>query len=50
MQDIRKPAAAFAARKASGPAGRRGDASIELVCLALALALVVLACRIATIW
>jgi hypothetical protein len=48
---MRKPVtAAFAARKVLLPAGRRDDAPIELVCLALALALLVLACRIATVW
>jgi hypothetical protein len=42
-------AAAVAARKAM-PAGYRGDAPVELVCLALMLAVVALALRIATIW
>jgi hypothetical protein len=46
---MRKPAAApVAATKPSLPAG--GDAPVALVCVALALALVVLACRIASIW
>ena len=31
-------------------AGRRGDQPVQLVCLALVLALVTLALRIATIW
>jgi len=48
---MRKPAAAsVAARKASLPAGSRGDAPVEVVCLALVLALVVLAARIVSIW
>jgi hypothetical protein len=48
---MRKPAAAsVAARKAHLPAGGRDDASVELVCLALLLALLALACRIASIW
>jgi hypothetical protein len=42
--------AAVAARKASLPAGRRNDAPVEVVCLALALALLVLAARIASLW
>jgi hypothetical protein len=49
--NMRKPdAAAVAARKASVPSGRSGDAPVELVCLALALALLVLASRIASVW
>jgi hypothetical protein len=32
------------------PAGSRGNAPVELVCLALALALLALAVRIASIW
>jgi hypothetical protein len=48
---MRKPdAAPVAARQASSPAGSRADTPVELVCLALALALVVLALRIASIW
>jgi hypothetical protein len=48
---MRKPAAAsIAARKASPPAGSRDRAPVELVCMALALALFVLAFRIATVW
>jgi hypothetical protein len=43
-------AAPVAARKPSLPAGSRGDAPAEVVCLALALALLVLASRIASIW
>ena len=49
--NMRKPdAASVAARKTSLPAGGRGDTPTELVCLALALAVVVLAARIASIW
>jgi hypothetical protein len=47
---MRKPDAAVAARKASAPAGSRDDAAVQVVCLALALALVVLAARIASVW
>ena len=48
---MRKPDATLAAaRKASVPAGTRDAAPLELVCLALALALAVLAFRIASIW
>jgi len=48
---MRKPdPASAAARKTALPAGRRGDGPVELVCLALALALLALASRIATIW
>jgi hypothetical protein len=48
---MRKPeAASAAARNPSLPAGSRGDAPTELVCLALALALLVLAARIVSIW
>jgi hypothetical protein len=32
------------------PTGRRSDAPAELVCLALMLALVALACRILAVW
>jgi hypothetical protein len=49
--NMRKPAAAsVAARKTSLPAGGRGDTPVELVCLALALAVLMLAFRIASIW
>jgi len=49
--NMRKPAAAsVAARKAFAPAGGRDNAPVEVVCMALALALFVLAFRIATIW
>ena len=48
---MRKPdAASAAASKSVLPAGSRDDAPVELVCLALALALFVLAVRIASIW
>ena len=48
---MRKPAAAsVAAGKASLPAVSRHDAPVELVYLALVLALLALAFRIATIW
>jgi len=48
---MRKPeAAAVAARKNPPPAVHRQGAPTELVCLALALAVVVLAIRIASIW
>jgi hypothetical protein len=47
---MRKAAAApVAANKASLPAGSR-DSPAKVVCLALALALLVLASRIASIW
>jgi hypothetical protein len=42
--------ASVAARKASLPAARCGDGSVEVVCLALALALLVLAARIVSVW
>jgi hypothetical protein len=46
---MRKPAAApAAATKPSLPAG--GDAPVTVVCIALALALLVLGCRIASLW
>jgi hypothetical protein len=49
--NMRKPdAAAVAARKAALPAGRRGDAPTEVVCIALLLAVLTLASRIASIW
>jgi hypothetical protein len=48
---MRKPAAVpVAARKTSFPAGRVDDAPGNLICLALLLALVTLAARIASIW
>jgi hypothetical protein len=49
--NMRKPdGASIAARKASLPVGSGHNAPVELVCLALALALVALALRIASIW
>jgi hypothetical protein len=48
---MRKPAApAVATRKASLPTGGRDDTPAELICLALVLALFVLAFRIASVW
>jgi hypothetical protein len=48
---MRKPAAESAtAAKASLLSGRRDEAPVRLVCLALVLALLVLASRIASIW
>jgi hypothetical protein len=48
---MRKPAAApVAARKNSLTAAGRDDAPVQVVCMALALALLALAFRIATIW
>jgi hypothetical protein len=43
-------AASVAASKTSLPAGRRSDAPTEVVCMALALALLALASRIASFW
>ena len=49
--NMRKPTTArVAATETSSPAGGRGGAPVELVCLALMLALVALALRIAAIW
>ena len=49
--NMRKPvAASAAARKTSMPSGNRDNAPVEVVCMALLLALVVLALRIASIW
>jgi hypothetical protein len=48
---MRKPdAAPVAARKAALPACRRGDEPAQIVCLALALAVLALALRISSIW
>jgi hypothetical protein len=48
---MRKPdAAPLAASKTSLPAGRHSDAPTEVVCMALALALLALASRIASFW
>ena len=49
--NMRKPEAALVAAKKPSPAtASRGDTPVELVCMALALALLVLALRIASIW
>jgi hypothetical protein len=49
--DMRKPNIATAAAGRTSPqAGRPGTTPVELVCLALALALLALAARIASIW
>jgi hypothetical protein len=45
-----KPDAVSGAARKAMPAGGRSDAPVELVCLALMLALVALALRIAAIW
>jgi hypothetical protein len=48
---MRRPDAASAAGSTAAlPARSRGDASVTLVCLALTLALLALAFRIANIW
>jgi hypothetical protein len=48
---MRKPAAAsVAARTAPLPTGSRDEAPVKVVCVALTLALLVLAARIASIW
>jgi hypothetical protein len=47
---MRKPDAASGAATTTSLTGRRGDQPVQLVCLALVLALVTLALRIATIW
>ena len=47
---MRKPDAAPVVASQTTPAGYRGDAPAELVCLALVLALVALTLRIATVW
>jgi hypothetical protein len=48
---MRKPdAILIAARKASAPSGSRSDTPIELICAALALAVLVLAARIISVW
>jgi hypothetical protein len=44
------PPPALAATKPSLSIGREDDGPVKLVCMALMLALVALACRIATIW
>jgi hypothetical protein len=47
---MRKPDAVSVAASKTTPAVYRSDAPVELVCLALVLALVALALRIASIW
>jgi hypothetical protein len=48
---MRKPdAASIAAARASLPAESRSDTSTQLICVALALAIVALAARIVSIW
>jgi hypothetical protein len=47
---MRNPTAAVAATKAALPAGDRYHAPAVMVCFALALAVVALGLRIATIW
>jgi hypothetical protein len=48
---MRKPAVApLAVRKIPLRDGNRAEASVQVVCVALALALFALACRIASIW
>jgi hypothetical protein len=48
---MRKSGAAdVTARNFSRPAGRRDNAPVEVVCMALVLALLVLGLRIATFW
>jgi hypothetical protein len=48
--NMRKPDTAAVAAGKPAPIRYRGDASVELVCLALALATFALALRIASIW
>jgi len=47
---MREPDTVSAAASKTTPADDRGGASVELVCLALVLALVALTSRIAAIW
>jgi hypothetical protein len=48
---MRKPdPIAAAARKALPSPGKKDSAPVQLVCLALALSVLVLGCRIASIW
>ena len=47
---MRKPDAVSAAAARPSPPASRDDAAVRIVCLALLLALVALACRIASIW
>jgi len=48
--NMRKPDIAAVAAERPVPARNHGDAPMELVCLALALATIALALRIASIW
>jgi hypothetical protein len=48
--NMRKPDTAVVATAKPAPIRNRGDAPVELVCLALALATFALALRIASIW
>ena len=47
---MRKPLAAAAAGTSALPAGRQDRRAMELVCLALVLALLTIVVRIASIW
>jgi hypothetical protein len=47
---MRNPGPAAAATQAAGPAGSRDRRAMELVCLTLALAMLVVAFRIASTW
>jgi hypothetical protein len=48
--NMRKPDTAAVAAEKTAPIRNRGDAPVELVCLALALATFSLALRIVSIW
>jgi hypothetical protein len=48
--NMRKPDTAAVAAGKPAPTRNRGDASVEVVCLALALATFALALRIVSIW
>ena len=48
--NMRKPDTAAVAAGKPAPIGNRSDVSVELVCLALALATFALALRIVSIW
>jgi hypothetical protein len=50
VKNMRKSPAAIAAARTTSLNGSRSDASAEVVCMALALAIVVLLCRIAAVW
>jgi hypothetical protein len=47
---MRKPDASMVAKKQPIPLSGRDEASVQLVCLALLTALVMLACRIFSVW